>query len=189
MAKYLFTLSTALIIAGCSSTSPELPEDNVRFVLGGPLSSYDVQLSIGNFKDGGFKEGSFSKPSYVLTGDKRYIVGNAKRGSVIAITSAIATDASGNYLGKFTPCNKTLVFQLPTSESAVYVTDISYDWNNVVIYPQYKDNYGQAKQYFETNSEFGIGDLSQASYHQLYAKLYSGCRQSSSHPYALWRPY
>ncbi|WP_162048030.1 hypothetical protein [Vibrio taketomensis] len=189
MSKNLLMLTVILTVAGCSTQKHQLPKDHVRFVIGNPLTTYEVNLSIGSYDEGGFKEGSFSQPSYTLTEDQRYIVGNAKRGSVIAITSTKATDAGGNYLGKFTPCNKTLVFQLPSGYSTVYVTDINYEWGKIVIYPKYRDNYDQAKAYFSERPEWGIQELAQTTYRQLYAELYSGCRKTSSHPYALWRPY
>ncbi|HAS6199566.1 TPA: hypothetical protein I7171_22670 [Vibrio vulnificus] len=151
--------------------------------------TYEAKLSFGTFVDGDFKEDTFSKPTYTFTEDKRYIVGHAKRGSVIGITSVAANDASGNYLGTFTPCQKTLVFQLPSGNPATYITELNYEWNNVVIYPRYQELFEQAKSYFINNSESGVEELSQGSYYQLHAELYHGCRKPSGHPYALWRPY
>ncbi|EKZ9227008.1 hypothetical protein RFA46_004508, partial [Vibrio vulnificus] len=110
--------------AAAVESSPVTEETDVYFVLGNVTSIYDIKLSLGSvdFETGRFTEDWFSSLWYRYTEDRRYILGKAKPGSFIAITSTKATDATGTHLGTFTPCNQTLVFRLPYLGPDFYVT-------------------------------------------------------------------
>ncbi|MDD9179538.1 MULTISPECIES: hypothetical protein [Aliivibrio] len=150
----VFFLAFIFTLTSCATTDPEPESKNtiespdVNFIIGNVTSIYNIKLSVGNvdFENETFKEDWFSSLSYEYTKDKRYIVGTAKAGSYIGITSTKAQDASGTPLGTFTPCNKTLVFRLPYGGADVYVTDVNYEWNNVSISPTYSDQIEQAKK-------------------------------------------
>jgi len=187
--KRIITYAALTIgLVGCAQHPPQQDSSEVTFVLGNLSSSYQVKVSQGSIEQGRFVEDWFASVDHKLTEDTRYIIGNAKVGSYIAISSTTAHDASGNYLGKFTPCNKTLVFRLPLEANDVYITDINYQWENVAIYPMYADQLEHAQQYFRQHSEFGIGELKPIIHLQLHADLYHDCETLSPHPYALERP-
>ncbi|HFQ5123877.1 TPA: hypothetical protein ACGUVZ_004794 [Vibrio vulnificus] len=166
-------------------SSPVTEETDAYFVLGNITSIYDIKLSLGSvdFETGRFTEDWFSSLWYRYTEDRRYIVGKAKPGSFIAITSTKATDASGTHLGTFTPCNQTLVFRLPYLGPDFYVTDVNYHWHNTSISPVYSDGIEEAKK------AFGVQHLEQAPYRQLDADLYKDCETLSADPTILTRPF
>ncbi|MDD9157520.1 hypothetical protein PVK64_15210 [Aliivibrio sp. S4TY2] len=186
----VFFLAFIFTLTSCATTDPELESKNaiespdVNFIIGNVTSIYNIKLSIGNvnFENETFKEDWFSSLSYEYTKDKRYIVGTAKAGSYIGITSTKVQDASGTPLGIFTPCNKTLVFRVPYGGADVYVTDVNYEWNNVSISPIYSDQIEQAKKSFNTNN------IIQARYLQLNADLYNGCETLNPNPVIMTRP-
>ena len=186
----VFFLAFIFTLTSCATTDPEPESKNtiespdVNFIIGNVTSIYNIKLSVGNvdFENETFKEDWFSSLSYEYTKDKRYIVGTAKAGSYIGITSTKAQDASGTPLGTFTPCNKTLVFRLPYGGADVYVTDVNYKWNNVSISPIYSDQIEQAKKAFNTNN------IIQARYLQLNADLYNDCETLNPNPVIMTRP-
>ncbi|MDD9173487.1 hypothetical protein PVK63_01280 [Aliivibrio sp. S2TY2] len=186
----VFFLAFIFTLTSCATTDPEPESKNtiespdVNFIIGNVTSIYNIKLSVGNvdFENEIFKEDWFSSLSYEYTKDKRYIVGTAKAGSYIGITSTKAQDASGTPLGTFTPCNKTLVFRLPYGGTGVYVTDVNYEWNNVSISPIYSDQIEQAKKAFNTNN------IIQARYLQLNADLYNDCETQNPNPVIMTRP-
>ncbi|MUK45707.1 hypothetical protein GNP79_12220 [Aliivibrio fischeri] len=190
MLARMFNLALILALSGCSTTKTEVVTEketelhNVNFVIGNITSIYDIKLSLGkiDFENAVFKEDWFSSLSYQYTKDKRYIVGSAKAGSFIAITSTKAQDASGTPLGTFTPCNQTLVFQLPYDALNVYVTDVNYQWNNVSITPIYSNKIEEAMIAFKTSY------IKQAAFRQLSADLYKDCETLNSNPLIMTRP-
>ncbi|MGL1065571.1 hypothetical protein ACSTDX_14910 [Vibrio vulnificus] len=171
--------------AAAVENSPVTEETDVYFVLGNVTSIYDIKLSLGSvdFETGRFTEDWFSSLWYRYTEDRRYILGKAKPGSFIAITSTKATDATGTHLGTFTPCNQTLVFRLPYLGPDFYVTDVNYHWHNTSISPVYSDGIEEAKK------AFNVQYLEQAPYRQLDADLYKDCETLSADPTILTRPF
>ncbi|MUK62734.1 hypothetical protein GNP81_16290 [Aliivibrio fischeri] len=190
MLTKMFNLALLLVLSGCSATKTEVATEketelhNVSFIIGNITSIYDIKLSLGkiDFENAVFKEDWFSSLSYQYTKDRRYIVGTAKAGSFIAITSTKAQDASGAPLGTFTPCNQTLVFQLPYDALNVYVTDVNYQWNNVSITPMYSNEIEEAMIAFKTSY------IKQAAYRQLPADLYQDCETLNPNPLIMTRP-
>jgi hypothetical protein len=186
--KKIGTISLlTLTLSGCVQNKNEnhhIQQENVNFIIGNVTSIYDIKLSLGSIdlKSETFKEDWFSTLSYELTEDKRYIVGSAKAGSFIAITSTKANDAGGAALGTFTPCNKTLVFKLPNVLSNVYVTHVNYKWENVVIYPIYSDLIQKVKE------DFNNKNMIQARYRQLNSDLYNDCETLHTDPTVMIRP-
>ncbi|WP_162063038.1 hypothetical protein [Vibrio taketomensis] len=195
MTRILSILTMFIVLGGCVNQEPHQAESSqikpakVNFVIGNVTPSFDIKLSRGSLDDGVFKEDWFSTLQYRMTEDQRYIVGSAEEGAIIAVTSVKATDAGGNHLGTFTPCNQTLVFQLPRGFESVYVTDIYYDWHNVVMYPVFKNNIHVAKDYFKSNLGFGIYGLAQATHRNLDADLYRDCETQNVHPLVMTRPF
>ncbi|MGF1903478.1 hypothetical protein ACU5EH_00930 [Aliivibrio salmonicida] len=188
MFSRLFFLAFVLTLTSCATTEPEsknrIESPDIVFIIGNGTSIYDIKLSLGDvdFENETFKDDWFSSLSYEYTKDRRYIVGTAKAGSYIAITSTKAQDASGTPLGTFTPCNKTLVFRLPYGGVNVYVTDVNYEWNNVSISPIYSNQIEQAKKAFNTNN------IIQTRYLQLNADLYNDCETLNPNPIIMTRP-